>query len=126
MKKIASRDLPSWPRLLSVSLAAAYLGLSETTFLALKVTERKIGARRLWAKEDLDAFVDTLGRERNDGGTNPWLGLFDDGDAPTQARKQGPSERSNLLLSPPNRDSAQGRARNTRVRVRTGSAQQTP
>lgn len=60
-----SAAIPSWPRLLSSDLAATYLGISRTNFLA-RVSQhvlpqpRKIGERVLWDRLLLDDFVDAL------------------------------------------------------------------
>ena len=56
------RFLPDWPRGLSVELAAAYVGLSASTFrsvVAPKVPPVRLTERRLaWLREDLDAWLD--------------------------------------------------------------------
>ena len=56
----------AWPRGMRLEVAAAYLGLSQTTLL----TESKAGrlpapafvtaGRRIWDKKDLDAHLDRL------------------------------------------------------------------
>lgn len=51
------------PRLLSATDAAAYLGISVTTLRGLSFRRKVLGARRLYAREDLDAFVDSLPSE---------------------------------------------------------------
>lgn len=47
------------PRLLRIDEAARYLGVSATTVRKL-VAPVKLGARVLWDRRDLDAFVDSL------------------------------------------------------------------
>lgn len=56
---------PYWPRLMGAQDAAAYLGLSKTTFVVrvkqhLLPAPRKIGARVLWDIRRLDEFADAL------------------------------------------------------------------
>lgn len=48
------------PRLLSVSEAATYLGLSATTLRGLPIPRRVHNSRRLYDIRDLDAYADTL------------------------------------------------------------------
>lgn len=54
--------LPFWPRALREGLAAAYVGLSGTTFrqvVAPEVPHIKLTASRVaWLREDLDAWLD--------------------------------------------------------------------
>ena len=56
--------LPNWPRLLSVELAAAYVGVSKTTFLVGvgNTWPRPIrhGKRALWDRARLDRTVDAM------------------------------------------------------------------
>jgi predicted DNA-binding transcriptional regulator AlpA len=57
--------LPFTPRLLDADLAALYVGISKTNFLARVATgelprSRRIGARSLWDRHTLDLFVDAL------------------------------------------------------------------
>jgi predicted DNA-binding transcriptional regulator AlpA len=57
--------LPHWPRLLSDDLAAAYVGLSVTTFrervgLGKLPKPVRIGKRTLWDRRMLDRQVDAL------------------------------------------------------------------
>ena len=57
--------LPTWPRLLSAELAAAYLSISRTSFLdGVKRKEWpqpiRHGKRTLWDRERLDRLVDVL------------------------------------------------------------------
>lgn len=52
--------LPDWPRLLSAPLAAAYLGIGETTLRDLKLPQRNIGKRVLYDRRDLDRHADAL------------------------------------------------------------------
>jgi hypothetical protein len=56
--------LPNWPRLLNADLAAAYVGVSKTTFLGdvgkrwpLPISQ---GRRRVWDIRQLDEHVDQL------------------------------------------------------------------
>ena len=57
--------LPDWPRLLTVDLAAAYVGQSQSGFLAAVGTlwpeALRIGRLRRWDRQSLDKAVDGLG-----------------------------------------------------------------
>jgi hypothetical protein len=57
--------LPTWPRLLSAELAAAYLSISRTGFLdgvrrGQWPAPIRQGKRTLWDKERIDRLVDVL------------------------------------------------------------------
>lgn len=54
-------DLPDWPRLMPAPLAAQYLGIGETTLRAKGPAAKKIGARTLYDRNDLDRWADALG-----------------------------------------------------------------
>lgn len=58
--KLTSADMPSWPRLLSRTLAAAYIGLSTGSLDRIPVPPVRIGSRVLYDRNSLDAYVDTL------------------------------------------------------------------
>lgn len=50
--------LPFWPARMTAPIAAAYMGISEATFLTrFGATGVKEGANRLWAKVQLDHFI---------------------------------------------------------------------
>lgn len=56
-------DLPYWPRGLSLAQAAAYVGVSENTFLeevddGLWPGPEERGRRRIWDRVDIDTFWD--------------------------------------------------------------------
>jgi predicted DNA-binding transcriptional regulator AlpA len=58
-----NHPLPNWPRLLSAELAAAYLGISRTTFLGAAdgtvwPAPIRHGKRVLWCRRALDQAVD--------------------------------------------------------------------
>lgn len=59
---MADRTLPGWPRGLGEELAAAYVGLSPSTFRAqiapLIPPVRLTKGRQVWLREDLDAWLD--------------------------------------------------------------------
>lgn len=69
------------PRLLSSSLAAEYLGISERSFIRLLddhilLNPVRIGRRVLWDKKVLDLYVDYLSNfrdlENNSVSERPW------------------------------------------------------
>lgn len=51
------------PRLLPAPLAAHYLGVSETMLRTLGLPRKRLGAKRLYDRFDLDAYADELPRE---------------------------------------------------------------
>lgn len=53
--------LPNWPRLMCAKLAAAYVGLSETTLRERGPEAKGVGRRRLYDRHDLDRWADRLG-----------------------------------------------------------------
>jgi len=60
-----SGPLPFVPRLLSAELAALYVGISKSNFLARVTTHeipqpRRLGKRVLWDRHTLDAYIDAL------------------------------------------------------------------
>lgn len=74
--------LPYWPRGLSEPLAAAYVGLSESTFRAQVIPEVKPVAltkgRQVWLREDLDAWLDRkAGRGQPSDSGSEWMAALD-------------------------------------------------
>jgi hypothetical protein len=59
--RFSQADLPDWPRLMSVDLASAYLGLSATTLREKGPAAKAYGKRRLYDRHDLDRWADRLG-----------------------------------------------------------------
>jgi len=62
---MTDRQLPHWPRRMKVDLAAAYVGESETKFLASVKAGKwppgnRDGGNVYWFIEDLDAALDRL------------------------------------------------------------------
>ena len=56
------------PRLLAAPDAASYLGVSASTLRGLPIQRRKLGAKRLYDRFDLDAYASDLpteGQEEN-------------------------------------------------------------
>lgn len=53
-------DLSFAPRLMGVGMAAAYLGISTSTLRGLSIPRKVHGARRLYDRLDLDAYVADL------------------------------------------------------------------
>lgn len=54
----AARDLT--PLLMPAPVAARYLGVSESTLRQMGLPRRKLGAKRLFDRRDLDAYADSL------------------------------------------------------------------
>ena len=58
MSKLALTSMPDWPARMTAPVAAAYMGVSEGTFLTrfgdLGVKE---GANKLWARAQLDRLI---------------------------------------------------------------------
>ena len=52
--------LPNWPRLMGVSLAAAYFGICPARFRMIGIRPMRIGRRVLWDRNDLDRFIDEM------------------------------------------------------------------
>ncbi len=77
-------NLPHWPRLLSADLAAGYVGIGETNFLAGVEAGRwpkpiAYGRRHLWDRLALDEAVDRLSgktSEHPDG--HEWVEALND------------------------------------------------
>ncbi len=64
------------PSLLGEHDTAKYLGISPSTLRKLKIPRRVLGARRLYDRRDLDAFVDELpyeGEAENMDEAEEWL-----------------------------------------------------
>lgn len=63
---MADRQAPTWPRGMRDELAAAYVGLGLSTFLREVEADRAprpvrlTPGRKVWLKEDLDAWLDRL------------------------------------------------------------------
>jgi hypothetical protein len=71
----AAAHPPAWPRALRIGLAAAYVGLSEASFLrhcavqAIQITP----GTKAWLREDLDRWLDErAGRVAGSPEVNPW------------------------------------------------------
>jgi hypothetical protein len=76
MRKLAPSEMPHWPRRMGAELAAAYVGVSPTKFLAgvggKYPKPFKDDGNTLWYIEDLD---DALDREKTGGAVlaaNEW------------------------------------------------------
>lgn len=52
--------LPDWPRLMGERDAAAYLSIGTTTLRERGPAPKKIGARTIWDRRDLDRWADAL------------------------------------------------------------------
>ena len=55
------------PRLYGETAAAAYCGVSPATLRKHKLPRRVLGSRRLYERETLDEFIDSLPLEGGDG-----------------------------------------------------------
>lgn len=76
----ASRPLPGWPRGLDAELAAAYVGLSRSSWESLVKAGDAPAAvwltagRKVWLREDLDAWLDKrAGRVNDAGSADAWM-----------------------------------------------------
>lgn len=77
--------LPEWPRGLNVDYAAAYVGLSRSTWESLvrhgtaPSAIRLTVGRRVWLREDLDGWLDKqAGRSNDNAEPNDWLSSLAD------------------------------------------------
>lgn len=61
-------SLPDWPRLMAVHLAARYLGIGVTTLRHKGPEPKRIGARVLYDRRDLDRWADALNGQPLDAG----------------------------------------------------------
>ncbi|AXC50023.1 DNA-binding protein [Paracoccus suum] len=59
----ARANLTYLPRLLGEAEAARYIGVSANTLRALSIPRRVLGARRLYLRDDLDAYAYALPSE---------------------------------------------------------------
>ena len=59
--RIDRQALPDWPRLMRAPLAAAYLGIGETTLRTHGPTPKRLGGAVLYDIRDLDRWADALG-----------------------------------------------------------------
>lgn len=60
--------LPDWPRLMSVELAAAYIGLGVSTVREHGPKPKRWGSRVLYDRRDLDRWADALDGQPLDEG----------------------------------------------------------
>jgi hypothetical protein len=66
--------LPNWPRGMPLDLAAAYCGISGGLLRAIGPQPVRIGQKRkVWLREDLDAWLDRMAGKEASSSTNPWL-----------------------------------------------------
>ena len=69
-------DMPDWPRLMDVKLAASYCGISASKFRtgigSIWPESIRIGRNRRWDRRALDAAIDRLSEdERRNGFPSP-------------------------------------------------------
>lgn len=60
MTAAARLELPDWPRLMPVDLAAAYLGIGVTMLEEQGPAAKRLGRRKLYDRNDLDRWADRL------------------------------------------------------------------
>lgn len=60
--------MPDWPRLMGIGLAARYLGIGVTTLRDKGPEPKRIGARVLYDRRDLDRWADSLDGQPLDAG----------------------------------------------------------
>ncbi len=78
--RFAPHEMPGWPRLMPRQLAAAYMGVSATTFDRLHCDIEPVpldNRNKVWDRQDLDAKID---RMKSDAGS-----VDDDFDAEIEA-----------------------------------------
>ncbi|WP_422074162.1 DNA-binding protein [Tranquillimonas rosea] len=63
------------PRLMQAKAAAFYLGMSRTKFLSLGFEPAHVGGLRLYDRNDLDAYADSLSDQESPEGQ--WDALFE-------------------------------------------------
>ncbi|MFC3674708.1 hypothetical protein [Ferrovibrio xuzhouensis] len=90
-RRLDTAELPGWPRMMSRDLAAAYVGVSPSTF-DLEVAEGLLpkplprgrkGGLDTWDRMALDDALDLrTGRRQAEGSNKHWLDRLDDGHAP--------------------------------------------
>lgn len=69
-----NKRLPNWPRGMPLNLAAAYCGISGSLLRSIGPGPVTIGRRRkVWLREDLDAWLDRMAGKGAASGGNPWL-----------------------------------------------------
>lgn len=92
-RRLAPAEMPGWPRRMGAALAAAYLGISPTKFLA-GVRESRYpegegdGGNRLWDRLALDAYVDGLpGKRPASEGDDPVMERIRNAYGPAASRK---------------------------------------
>ena len=61
MNAVKRASLPDWPRLMSVDLAADYVGIGQTKLRKKGPAVKRIDGRVLYDRLDLDRWVDALG-----------------------------------------------------------------
>lgn len=82
------KKLPDWPARMTGPVAAAYMGISLTTFLTrFADTGRKEGGSTLWARVQLDKVIAQQFDLTPDSGSEPATPLVDEYEA-WKARKQ--------------------------------------
>ncbi|MBZ6382252.1 hypothetical protein [Sphingomonas sanguinis] len=61
------KNLPDWPRLMPIAMAAAYYSMSENTFRLLGIVPIERGRKVLYDRRSLDIFADRMGGQPIDG-----------------------------------------------------------
>lgn len=60
------------PRLMPAPVAAAYLGVSESTLRSLCIPRKALGHKRLYERADLDAYADALPYDSQEAANGGW------------------------------------------------------
>lgn len=66
----ARTPLPITPRLMTAPVAAAYLGVSESTLRTFAIRRKVLGGKRVYERADLDSFADGLTYEADQSREN--------------------------------------------------------
>ena len=85
MLNALNERMPNWLRGMKVEIAAAYIGLSISTFLSLVAGGRApwptwiTPGRKIWLREDLDLWLDRMRGDKETAKVEPeaWLGRLD-------------------------------------------------
>jgi hypothetical protein len=77
--RISLTDMPDWPARMKAPVAAAYMGVSQSTFLTRYGDQGvKEGANTFWARAQLDRIVAEQFNLKSDAGASPVKTAYDE------------------------------------------------